>query len=167
MRITRTIVTTALLALPLALSLALPHARADGHEADAPVPSTELSPERVVEIVVDALRTNDGTSDDAGIETVWRFASPGNRASTGPLARFSRMIKRGFPDMLEHESSRFDEMRIDDDKALQAVWLMLPSGGEVGYAFQLGRQRGGEYDGMWMTESVLPLGKGERSGTRI
>ena len=77
------------------------------------------------------------------------------------------MIKRGFPDMLEHESSRFDEMQVDDDKALQAVWLMAPSGSETGYAFQLGRQSGGEYDGMWMTESVLPLGPGKRSGTRI
>ena len=109
----------------LAVALASSTARAD--EA-APAPSPELSPEEVVEIVVDALRTNDRAEDDAGIETVWRFASPGNRASTGPLPRFTRMIKRGFPDMLEHESSRFDEMQVADDKALQAVWLMAPSG---------------------------------------
>lgn len=155
----------ALLAIVLAAALAIvAPARAD----DAlPAPSPELSPEDVVEIVIDALRTNEGTDDDAGIRTVWRFASPGNRASTGPLPRFTRMIKRGFPAMLAHESSRFDEMRVVDDKALQAVWLTLPSGSEVGYAFQLGRQEGGEYDGMWMTEAVLPLGRGARSGTRI
>lgn len=160
-----TTLAAALLAIAFAAALAfVAPARAD----DAlPAPSPALSPEEVVEIVIDALRTNEGTADDAGIRTVWRFASPGNRASTGPLPRFARMIKRGFPDMLAHESSRFDEMRVVDDKALQAVWLTLPSGNEVGYAFQLGRQEGGEYDGMWMTEAVLPLGEGARSGTRI
>ena len=130
-------------------------------------PSADYTPQQVVEIVVDALRTNAATPDDAGIATVYRFASPGNRAHTGPLERFTRMIKLGFDDMLAHVSSRFDEMRVVDDKALQAVWLTTPSGEEVGYAFQLGRQQGGDYDGMWMTEAVLPLGEGERSGTRI
>ena len=147
----------------LVLGAAQPLARAAG---DGPVPAADLAPERVVRIVVDALRTNDA-ADDAGIRTVWRFASPGNRASTGPLPRFARMIRRGFPEMLEHVGSRYDEMRVDGDAALQAVWLTLPSGQEVGYAFRLGRQSGGEYDGMWMTEAVLPLGEGARSGTRI
>lgn len=147
----------------LALALLLGAARADPTE---PAPSTEHTPEEVVRIVIDALRTND-PSDDAGIATVYRFASPGNRASTGPLPRFTRMIKLGFSDMLEHHSSRYDEMRVVDDKALQAVWLTQRSGAEIGYLFQLGRQRGGKYDGMWMTEAVLPLGPGERSGMRI
>jgi len=132
-----------------------------------PAPTLERTPQEVVEIVVDALRTNGDATGDEGIATVFRFASPGNKASTGPLTRFTRMIKMGYPEMLAHQSSRFDEMTVSGDKALQAVWLMSPSGTEVGYAFQLGRQRGGDYDGMWMTESVLPLGKGERSGTRI
>ena len=147
----------------LLLALAAPTlARADG---GTPSPSVEHGPADVVAIVVDALRTND--AEDNGIATVYRFAAPGNRANTGPLPRFARMIKRGFGDMLAHVDSRFDEIRIVGDKALQAVWLTTPSGTEVGYAFQLGRQSGGEYDGMWMTEAVLPLGEGERSGTRI
>ena len=153
------------LSLALACVLALPTVRAD--DVDGPMPSRELTPEQVVAIVIDALRTNAESDDDAGIATVYRFASPGNRANTGPLERFTRMIKRGFADMLAHESRRHEEMRVVEDKALQAVWLTLPSGTEVGYAFQLGRQKDGEYEGMWMTESVLPLGVGERSGTRI
>ena len=153
-------------ALALSLVLLLPGAtaRADGLDA---VPSTEHTPEEVVRIVVGALRVNESVEDDEGIATVFRFASPGNQASTGPLARFTTMIKRGFADMLGHVGSRYDEMRVVEDKALQAVWLTTPSGSEVGYAFQLGRQSGGEFDGMWMTEAVLPLGEGERSGTRI
>lgn len=152
-------------ALALALLIALPAAaRADGHGA---VPSTEHSPGKVVRIVVDALRENERRGGDEGIATVFRFASPGNRASTGPLERFTRMIKHGYSDMLGHVGARFEEMRVVDDKALQVVWLTTPSGTEMGYAFQLGRQSGGEFDGMWMTEAVLPLGEGERSGLRI
>ena len=158
-------VSSLFLALALAFLIALPAtALADGHGA---VPSTEHSPEKVVRIVVDALRENERRDGDEGIATVFRFASPGNRASTGPLERFTRMIKHGYSDMLGHVGARFEQMRVIDDKALQAVWLTTPSGTEMGYAFQLGRQSGGEFDGMWMTEAVMPLGEGERSGLRI
>ena len=153
------------LLLTFALLVTLPSAALAGG-LDA-APSTEHSPEEVVRIVVDALRENERRDGDEGIATVFRFASPGNRASTGPLERFTRMIKGGYSDMLGHVGTRFDEMSVVDDKALQAVWLTTPSGAEMGYAFQLGRQSGGEFDGMWMTEAVLPLGEGERSGTRI
>lgn len=150
-------------ALMLVLVTAAGAVRADSE----PAPSPDLTPQDVVGIVVKALRDNDKSGSDEGIATVFRFASPDNRSTTGPLARFTRMIKVGFSDMLTHVSSRYDAMTIEADKALQAVWLMAPSGEEVGYAFQLGRQAGGEFDGMWMTESVLPLGKGAQSGIRI
>lgn len=129
-------------------------------------PDPDYSPQQVVRIVIDSLRSND-QSDDAGIATVFRFASPGNRANTGPLSRFTSMIKRGFPDMLNHTGSRYDDMEVNDDTAVQAVWLTTSSGVEVGYAFQLGLQRAGEYDGMWMTDAVIPLGESQQSGTRI
>lgn len=137
------------------------------HAEPGPVPSTDLSPAEVIDIVIESLRDNDQSEDDDGIATVFRFASPSNRAQTGPIERFTRMIKVGFDDMLTHVSSRKDPIRIDGDTALQAVWLMSPSGSEVGYAFQMGLQRDGEFEGMWMTESVLPLGEGAQSGTRI
>lgn len=129
-------------------------------------PSTDYRPQEVVRIVIDALQNNSAADDD-GIATVFRFASPGNRNNTGPLSRFTRMIKGGFPDMLNHAGARYDPMEISEDTAIQAVWLLTGSGAEVGYAFQLGRQRDGEFENMWMTEVVVPLGPGPRSGTRI
>ncbi len=131
-----------------------------------PAPSTHYSPQQVVKIVIDSLQNND-PRDDQGIATVFGFASPNNRSSTGPLARFTDMIKRGFPDMLNHTESRYDPMDIVGDTAVQAVWLMTPTGTEIGYAFQLGKQPSGQFAGMWMTEAVLPLGQSEQSGTRI
>ena len=128
-------------------------------------PSTDLSPQQVINIVVESLQNN--ASDDAGIATVYRFASPGNKANTGPLARFTYMIKRGFSDMLNHVGVRYDDMEMTGDVAVQAVWLQTVTGAEYGYAFQLRKQKGGETDGMWMTEGVIPLGQSAQSGIGI
>ncbi|MFK7853454.1 MAG: DUF4864 domain-containing protein [Granulosicoccus sp.] len=146
------------------LAFGMSAAKADTNDFQ---PSPELSPEHVVKIVIEALRSNDPTKQDNGIATVFEFASPGNRSNTGPLERFTRMIKLGFPDMLNHSAARYDPMEITGDTAVQAVWLLTPSGQEVGYAFQMGKQQGGEYNDMWMTEAVVPLGPGSQSGTRI
>lgn len=134
--------------------------------AQSAEPSEIFTPEQVVRIVVESLKDNDEASD-TGIATVFRFASPANKLSTGPLSRFTTMIKSGFPDMINHSSSRYDSMEIVGNTAIQAVWLMTTSGKELGYLFQLGRQVAGEYAGMWMTDMVVPLGEGPRSGTRI
>jgi len=152
--------------LTLLMALYLPLSAASTADS-LPSPNMDYSAEEVVSIVIEALAQNGQSEDDAGIATVYRFAAPENKAVTGPLPRFTRMIKQGFSDMLDHDNSRFDPIEIKGDKAVQAVWLTTPSGQEIGYGFQLGRQKSGEYEGMWMTESVVPLGQGERSGTRI
>jgi len=131
------------------------NASADSGPVQEPGPN--LSPEAVIRIVVDALRDNKPELDDDGIATVWRFAAPSNKAMTGPLDRFTRMIKGGFSDMLNHVDSNFGPVEINDDLASQPVWLLTPQGDEVGYLFQLRRQGAGEFEGSWMTESVYPI----------
>ena len=130
-------------------------------------PSTQYQPDEVVKIVIEALGANTESQNDDGIATIYRFASPGNRVNTGPLSRFTNMIKRGFGDMLNFVGSRYDPVEIQGNTAVQAVWLMMPDGTELGYAFQMGKQLSGEYADMWMTEGVVPLGRGPNSGTRI
>ena len=142
-------------------------AAAEGIDVIEARPAADRPPQEVVEIVVAALRDNPATDDDAGIATVFAFASPGNRAATGPFERFRAMIKRGYSDMLGFAESRTDELRLEDDTAFQVVWLRQDDGRETGYVFQLGLQEGGEYDGMWMTDAVYPIGEGPRSGTSI
>jgi len=128
-------------------------------------PSIEFSAQDVINIVVDALETND--AKDSGIVIVFRFASPRNKASTGPLSRFTQMIKLGFPEMLNHIGARFDPIEIHDDIAVQAVWLRTDNGAEYGYAFKLGKQQEGAFKGMWMTDAVFPLGQSQNSGLGI
>lgn len=124
---------------------------------DGPTPSAELTPSEVVQIIVDALKTNDSGSGDQGIATVWRFAAPSNKAATGPLPRFTTMLKKGFGEMLNHIDDDYGPIDIEDDVAMQPVWLVTPRGDEVGYVFRLRRQGEGQFDGMWMTEAVYPI----------
>ena len=80
-------------ALALLGSAILPFASAPGAQPVGPDPSPDLSPEDVVRIQVEALQRNDEPSPDAGIEAAFRFASPSNRRATGPLGRFSEMVR--------------------------------------------------------------------------
>lgn len=129
-------------------------------------PAVGIKPGEVVKIVVDALRDNDSEDGDQGIATVWRFAAPSNKAITGPLPRFSQMLKGGFADMLNHIDSDFGPIKIEDDLAVQPVWLITPSGDEVGYVFRLRKQTTDEYNDIWMTESVYPIAP-KQSGISI
>ncbi len=130
--------------------------RADANQSE---PNVQITPEQVVRIVIEALKTNDPSKNDDGIATVFEFASPGNKSATGPLQRFTKMIKGGFGQMLNHIDSEFGPMEIKENTALQAVWLTTRSGQQIGYVFQIGKQVGGEFNDMWMTESVWPIGE--------
>lgn len=117
------------------------------------VPRPELAPEQVVRIQLDALRHND--SQNRGIEVAFRFASPQNRLSTGPLARFVRMIQQGpYRLMLAYESAAYHPVEIVEDRARQRVTL-IGSGLAIDYDFYLSRQAGGEWVGCWMTDAVI------------
>ncbi|MEM6325498.1 MAG: DUF4864 domain-containing protein [Bacteroidota bacterium] len=137
-----------LLVLPIAL-LAI---RAD--PMDDPKPSPDLTAEEVIRLQVEALQANN--EDDAGIATAFRFASPDNRAATGPLERFTAMVKGpAYRDMLGFERAMYSDIRIQGDEAAQRVTLVQSDGRRVAYVFGLSRQRGGEYDGCWMTDAVI------------
>ncbi len=130
-----------------------------------PRPSVELQPADVVRIVVDALAHNDEPYGDAGIETTFYFASPANRVSTGPLDRFTRMVKSPpYGIMVNHVGSEFSEVVLIGDKAYQMVRLTAANGVSTVFAFRLGKQHDGEFKDMWMTDAVWPVAGGEASG---
>ena len=154
-------------ALLLAWALVMPASAASDAQsagADLPRPAVELQPGDVVRIVVDALAHNDEPYADAGIETTFHFASPANRFSTGPLDRFTRMVKSPpFGVMIDHVASEFSEVVFDGNKAYQMVRLTAANGLVTVFAFQLGKQLDGEYKNMWMTDAVWPVAEGATS----
>ena len=60
--------------------------------ADLIKPNSNLQPFEVLMIQLNSLKNNNTPYKDAGIEQTWEFAHPFNKASTGPLKRFKKMI---------------------------------------------------------------------------
>lgn len=119
-------------------------------------PHPGLSPADVVRIQVAALGKNDAPHIDAGIATAFRFASPGNKRSTGPLARF-RLIARSptYRPLLDHVRADYGGLRRRGDEAALPVIVTTPAGRRVGYTFFLSKQTRQPFQGCWMTDGVL------------
>lgn len=131
-------------------------------ESQLPQPRVNLKPDDVVRIVINALADNDRPFSNAGIATTFNFASPANKENTGPIEKFTAMVKG--PDyglMVNHLSSEFSEVVYKGEKAYQIVKLIARNGVEIVYAFRLSQQGQGEFQGMWMTEAVWPISKQE------
>jgi hypothetical protein len=130
--------------------------------AGLPEPSTGQQPEDVVRIVIEALAHNDKPYADAGIATTFAFASPANKVNTGPLPKFTQMIRTpAYGIMIDHVDHEFSEVVLMGEMAYQMVKVGASSGVEVVFAFRLSQQHGGDFDGMWMTDAVWPVATGD------
>ena len=133
-----------------------------------PDPSPEWTPAEVVRFQVEALQRNDDPYPDAGIATAFQFASPGNRAATGPLDRFAEMVHGpGYRDMLGFARAEFGPIQVEGDQAVQEVTLVQPDGRRATFLFGLSRQAGGDCDGCWMTDAVVRRETPTEGMTRI
>lgn len=161
MRIRRWIVSAVLAACVVAVasptsSVAFAPAPLVSAPDSLPAPSPDLAPQEVVRIQVDALRSNDQPFPNAGIEVAYRFSSPENKAVTGPIESFTRLVESPrYRPMLEAVRVTFSEVQREGDVARQGVLLVTGSGERVGYLFELTKQPNG--CGCWMTDAVLPV----------
>jgi hypothetical protein len=130
---------------------------ASDHPVDGlPTPDPAYGPGRVVEIQVAALADNDEPVPDAGIKTAYNFASPANRRATGPLDRFTRMVRGPrYAPMVDHVEATPGPVERDGATAERRVTLTGPDGRTVTYLFGLSRASDGPYEGCWLTDSVL------------
>jgi len=134
-------------------------------EGELPQPGADLQPQDVVRIVINALAHNDRPFTDAGIATTFAFASPANKVNTGPLQKFTQMIRTPvYGIMIDHLEHEFSEVVLMDNNAYQMVKISGSSGTEVIFAFRLSQQLGGEFEGMWMTDAVWPVATGDIPG---
>ena len=121
-------------------------------------PNPSLSPQDVVSIQIEALRNNDTPYENRGIEVTFNFASPANKRMTGPLERFTVMVRNPiFGPMIDHRSAGFENLGVEDDSARIDVILTSKEGVYLGYRFILSRQHGNQYEGSWMTDAVIPF----------
>jgi hypothetical protein len=138
-----------------------------GPRPSLPAPASGLDPGAAVRLQLEALAHNDEPFPDAGIEATWAFASPENRAATGPLEHFRAMFRGGlYGPMIDHRAARYSETRQIGDRALVGVVLTGADGDRRGYLFQLSRHDGAPCRGCWMTDAVMPMPVGPRRRDR-
>ena len=121
--------------------------------AEMQQPAPDIAPERVVKIQLTALQNNDEPTSNAGIEQTWVFAHPKNKSFTGPLERFTAMIKAPpYRMLVGHESHSVRRIAVTDDTAMFAVEVTPASGDPVVYQWKLEKTGSGS----WMTIGVSP-----------
>ena len=122
------------------------------------LPDSSLSPLDVTMIVMNALQRNDEPNKNRGIAVTFNFASPANKTVTGPLARFVNMVNGPvYADRIGQRGANYENIEICGDHAGIDVVLKTASGRFIGFRFILRRQRDNQYDGAWMTDSVIPI----------
>lgn len=116
-------------------------------------PDPSLTPRQVVQIQLSAFAANNDA--DEGIAIGFRFASPSNRAMTGPVERFAAMLRGpSYRIMLENDRVEFGPGQTRGDRAVQRV-AIYGDDGMVVYDFHLRRQQADPYQDCWMTEAVV------------
>ena len=124
-----------------------------------PQPDPTLGPEQVIQIQLKALKRNDEPEPDTGIATAFNFASPDNRATTGPLGRFALMVHSpAYAPMLNYKAEQIGPLEMVGDSVQQSVLLLDAQGKTAVYAFVLSRQEDGPCAGCWMTDGVMRTG---------
>ncbi len=121
-------------------------------------PSPGLSVTDVVLAQLDGLRREQraGAGAGPGLQQVWAFASPGNRAATGPLDRFADMLRGPvYGGLLEHRAAQLGPVLELGDEAQQEVLVITSDDRALGFTWVLGRQEDPPHAGCWLTEGVL------------
>ena len=127
--------------------------------AAQPRPDASLGPREVIQAVIRALENCNSPSPNAGIFTTYQFASPANRANTGPYGNFLRLVKNpAFAPLLARHATEFEELAVVGDHAEQEVNVRTDDGRNARFYFVLSRQTSQQTQGRcaacWMVDQV-------------
>ena len=130
--------------------------------AAQPRPNPGLAPGEVIRTVVEALQNGNSPSPNAGIFTVYQFASPANRVNTGPYGNFLRLVKLPpFAYLFSGHADSYGPLTVTGDRAEQRVRFRVEGGRVVWFLFVVSRQTGdqtrGRCAGCWMVDGVAPV----------
>jgi hypothetical protein len=123
------------------------------------LPSPDFSPKEVVEFQLAGLA--DPAPNGIGILQCFCFASPANRAATGPLERFGAMVRQGeFACLAAPEAKLVGKPRISGPLARLLVTVVDSEQRLRAFTFILSRQASEPFKDCWMTEAVFPVTNG-------
>ena len=93
--------------------------------SDVLKPNKNISPKEVVKIQLNALMKNDSPYEDRGILQTWEFAHPNNQRFTGPIERFTIMLKGdSFSMLLNHKENEIVEIFKNENVATYEVTIL-------------------------------------------
>ena len=118
-------------------------------------PNKALTPEQVVELQMNALAAY--RDDRSAIRQVFAFASPANKAVTGPVGRFEQMIRgEAYSPMISSDHWMAGKVVSRDGQATVLVTTIDADDRVSLYRFYLSKQTT-PYEGCWMTDRVIGL----------
>jgi hypothetical protein len=119
------------------------------------LPSAGLAPDQVVRLQLAGL--SDQRPDGVGILQCYALASPANRAVTGPLERFGKMVRDGpFQCMAKPRAFLIGSPQVAERTSRVLVTVIDQGENIHAFTFLLSRQAEAPFLDCWMTEAVLP-----------
>ena len=132
--------------------------------ADLIKPNSNLNPFDVLTIQLNSLKNNNIPYKDAGIEQTWEFAHPINKAATGPLERFKKMIySDNYKILISHENNKSIVLKESTNKFVYKVYVLSKDKKKYYYIWQIEKVTlKGKLKNCWMTTRVSdPIFLGE------
>ena len=132
--------------------------------ADLIKPNPGLKPFEVLMIQLNSLKNNNVPYKDAGIEQTWAFAHPVNKAATGPLEKFKRMIySDSYRILISHVNNNSIILKETPNKFIYKVYVLSKNKKKYYYIWQIEKVvREGRFKDCWMTTRVSdPIYLGE------
>ena len=119
-------------------------------------PNSNLKPFEVLLIQLNSLKNNDNPYKDAGIEQTWEFAHPNNKAVTGPLDKFKKMIySKSYKLLISHLNSEITILKETQDISVYKVTVLTKNKKKYYYIWQVEKVLSeGKLKNCWMTSSV-------------
>lgn len=129
--------------------------RQSGVLSNLKLPTPSLSPEEVVNIQVDALRAS---SQGFGALQCYCFAAPANRLVTGPIERFTRMVRKPPFDLIGKAATcSVGTADIRGDLARSTVAVVGEDHQLRVFSWLLRKQQEAPYESCWLTVGVFLL----------
>ena len=119
-------------------------------------PNVSLEPFDVLTIQLNSLKNNNKPYKDAGIEQTWEFAHPNNKAMTGPLDKFKKMIySESYKILISHQSAEITILKETEDISVYKVTVLTKNKKKYYYIWQVEKVLSeGKLKNCWMTTSV-------------
>tara|TARA_B100000029_G_C17476565_1_gene923992 strand:- start:844 stop:1305 length:462 start_codon:yes stop_codon:yes gene_type:complete len=124
--------------------------------ADLVKPNPDFKPYEVLMIQLNSLKNNNSPYKDAGIEQTWEFAHPSNKAATGPLERFKKMIySDSYKILISHKNSKTIILKETNNKFVYKVYVLSQNKKKYYYIWQIEKVKlEGSLKDCWMTTGV-------------